>query len=266
MSQIQITLTPAESKRLIAKAVAVLPEVRKAFRKGTIVIGLGTTNARVAEELLGRKIKRERFVAGVVLPKGTCVVPSEQRRSEIVIRRGKPIEAKLDDVIPQLTTDDVFIKGANALDADGTAGVFLTSRQGGTVGRALGTVVARGVNLIIPVGLEKYIPGSIHEASKVVGIFRASYATGCPVGIMPVSGKVVTECEALKILTGAEAVALGAGGISGAGGSITLLIRGTPQQLKRVKNLVKGIKGEPSTKVETNCRTCQQPDCWYRRR
>jgi len=35
MSQIQITLTPSESKRFIAKAVAALPEVRGARRKGT---------------------------------------------------------------------------------------------------------------------------------------------------------------------------------------------------------------------------------------
>ncbi len=265
MPQIQVTLTPAESKRLIAKAVATIPEVRQALRRGTIVIGLGTTNARVAEELLGRKIEREKFVAGVVLPKGTCVIPREQRRGEIIVHRGKPIETKLDDVLPQLTADDVFIKGANALDASGTAGVLLASRQGGTVGRALGLVVARGVNLVIPVGLEKFIPGSIQGVSKTAGIFRASYATGCPLGIMPIVGKIITELEAFEILTGGEAIPMGKGGISGAEGSITLLVRGTPKQLGKARSLINGIKGEPSTKVETECKTCNQQDCWLRK-
>ncbi|MQY69047.1 MAG: hypothetical protein GH150_06685 [Hadesarchaea archaeon] len=179
MSHIQVTLTPAESKRLIAKAVAALPEVKRALRQGTIVIGLGTTNARVAEELLGKKIEREKFVAGAVLPKGTCVVPRERRRGDIIIRGGKLIESKLNDVLLKLTAGDVFIKGANALDASGAAGVLLASRQGGTVGSVLGTLMARGVNFIIPVGLEKFIPGSIQRVSKTTGIFRASYATGC---------------------------------------------------------------------------------------
>ena len=265
MPQIQVTLTPAESKRLIAKAVATLPEVKRALRRGTIVIGLGTTNASVAEELLGKKIDREKFVAGVILPKGTCVVPSEQRRGEIIIRRGKPIKTKLGDVLPTLTADDVFIKGANALDASGTAGVFLASRQGGTVGRVLGTVVARGVNLIIPLGLEKFIPGSIQGVSKTTGILRASYATGCPIGIMPLVGTIITELEAFEILTGGEAIPIGKGGISGAEGSITLLVRGALKQLAKARKLVNGIKGEPGTKVETECKTCNKHDCWYRK-
>jgi hypothetical protein len=265
MPQIQVTLTPAESKRLIAKAVPALPEVKKALREGTIVIGLGTTNARVAEELLGEKIEREKFAAGVILPKGTCVVPREQRKGDIIIRRGKPIEAKLDDVLLELTADDVLIKGANALDASGMAGVFLASRSGGTVGRALGTVVARGVNLIIPVGLEKFIPGSTQGVSKIAGIFRASYATGCPVGIMPLVGKIITELEAFEILTGGKAIPIGRGGISGAEGSITLLVRGTPKQLRKARRLVNGIKGEPGMKVGTDCKTCSERDCWYRK-
>ena len=73
---VQITLTPAESKRLIAKAVVNLGEIKKAFKNGIIVIGVGTTNAYVAEELLGQKIERERFVAGVVIPRGTFVLPA----------------------------------------------------------------------------------------------------------------------------------------------------------------------------------------------
>ena len=58
MPQIQVTLTPAESKRLIAMGVAALPEVKRALREGIVIVAVGTTNARVAEELLGRKIDR----------------------------------------------------------------------------------------------------------------------------------------------------------------------------------------------------------------
>src|SRR5690242_5573496 len=48
-----VVLNPAESRRLIAKATVALPEVQHAFRRGTIIIARGVTNAFVTEELLG---------------------------------------------------------------------------------------------------------------------------------------------------------------------------------------------------------------------
>ncbi|MEW6222403.1 MAG: hypothetical protein AB1476_03680 [Candidatus Hadarchaeota archaeon] len=263
MNQIQMTLTPAESKRLIAKAVAAMPEVRSAMRSGTIVVGVGTTNACVAEELLGRKVDKSRFVAGVVLPKGTCVVPKEKRRREIVIRKGRVADVTMDEALEEMGKGDVVIKGANALDAEGTAGVFLASRSGGTIGKVMGHVKSKGITLVIPVGQEKFIPGSVRDISRVAGISKFSHATGCPVGVMPVSGRVVTELEAVKTLTGANAAVMGKGGVSGAEGSVTLLVKGTATQLSRAKNLVKIMKGEPHVKVETDCRKCEQSDCFY---
>lgn len=250
--QIQITLTPAESKRLIAKAVVKLKEVRKAFKKGIIIIGVGTTNACVAEELLGRKIERERFVAGVVLPKGTYVVPAEKRLKEIIIREGKVISAKMSDVLSELTSSDVFIKGANALDAAGTAGIFMAGHRGGTIGRALGTIMSRGVNLIIPVGLEKFIQGSIKDIAPLAGMDKFAFSTGVPVGIMPVHGKVVTELEAIQILSGAEAMIIGKGGVSGAEGAVTLLVRGKTQQLRKIRQLMEAIKGERGSVIRAD--------------
>jgi len=248
---VQITLTPAESKRLIAKAVVKLGEVKKAFKNGIIVIGVGTTNAYVAEELLGQEIERERFVAGVVLPKGTCVLPAGRRLKEIVIRRGKIIDAKLDDVLPQLTAGDIFFKGANALDFSGTAGVLMAGQGGGTIGKSLGTIMSKGVNLIIPVGLEKFVPGSIKNVAPLTGMDKVIFSTGTPVGMMPIHGKVITELEAIKILSGAEAIVMAKGGLSGAEGAVTLMVRGTPKQLRQVKLLTKSIKGENSITIKT---------------
>ena len=52
MKTIQFYLTPAAGKKLIAKGIASLPEVREALKNGTILIIGGTTNAEVAYELL----------------------------------------------------------------------------------------------------------------------------------------------------------------------------------------------------------------------
>lgn len=265
MPQIQVTLTPSESKRLIARAVASLPEVKKALRDGTIIIGVGTTNAFVAEELLGRRLDRSRFAAGVVLPKGTCVIPAELRLRELVVRKGKIVDARADDVLPELGPNDVFVKGANALDASLVAGVYLADRRGGTVGQALGVLLSRGVNLVVPVGLEKFIPGSVNEVAREAGIDRAEFATGVPLGLMPLPGKVITELESIRALTGAEAVVMGKGGVSGAEGATTLLVKGTPEQLRKAERLVGGIKGESYPAISTDCKACTHPTCWLRK-
>jgi hypothetical protein len=262
MPKAQVTLTPEESKRLIAKAVARLPEVRFALRRGTVVICLGTTNAHVVEEITGKLVDRRRFAAGVVLPRGTCVTPREVRLREVVLVRGKQVEAGLDDVLPRLGPQDVVIKGANALDPSWTAGVFLASETGGTVGRMMGTVMARGVRLVIPVGLEKLVPGPIKEVAAEAGIHVFQHATGVPVGLIPLSGRVVTEIEAVEILTGARAMAMGAGGVSGAEGSVTLLVSGSAGQISKLMRLVGEIKERfGPVRIDVNCEECGVEIC-----
>lgn len=255
--KILIALTPAESKRLIAKGVAQLKEVQRALKQGTIIITLGTTNGYIAEELLkgsDRKIDRRRYAAGVLTNRGTCVVPKEEREKEVILKNGKPSDESLEKAIENLAAGDVFIKGANALDATGTAGIYMAHRSGGTIGSALGTVMARGVHFIIPVGLEKSIPYSITEAAKRVGIEAFYRSTGMPVGLMPVHGRIITEIEALKLLGADDAFPIGAGGVDGGEGSVVLCVEGSREKLEELMALITELKGEAPVKVvSTSC-------------
>jgi len=236
---IQITLTPRESKRLIALGVKKLPVVEQALRKGIILVTLGTTNAYVAEELLGKKVDRARYASGIIDGK-TSVVPIEKRLPAIALRDG--VEVSSEDIVNELSSRDVVIKGANALDPQGIPGVFMANPVGGTTGGFIGTVMARGVNLVIPVGLEKSIPYSVLEASKRIGIQRWHRATGLPIGMMPLFGQVVTEVEALKLLGAEDAFPLGAGGINGGEGSVTLGVEG--EKVDEIFDLILSIKSE----------------------
>lgn len=47
-------LTPAEARRLIAKTVIQMPEFQKAWKEAYVLLAGGTTNAFIAQELLGR--------------------------------------------------------------------------------------------------------------------------------------------------------------------------------------------------------------------
>jgi hypothetical protein len=241
-----VSLTPAESKRLIAKGVAVLPEVRRALEKGIVVIARGTTNAFVAEEVAGVKVEPKcHYAAGVILDGELSANPPGIRMKPIALRRGKPTGLSPAEALQEFGEEDVFIKGANAVDPEGNAGVLAAGERGGTIGEALPVVLPRGSYLIMPVGLEKLIP-SVEQAARACGIFRFKYSTGLPAGLVPVSNAlVVTEVQAFRALTGVEAVPVAAGGIAGSEGTAVLALEGDESQIERALSLVKSIKGEP---------------------
>jgi hypothetical protein len=253
----QITLTPAESKRLIAKALLNHPKIKRTRSSGVIVINLGSTNAFVAEELLKKEISKERFVAGMIDGKGACVVPRNERLTSIVIRDGKVSDENPEKVTRTMGPDDVFVKGANAVDKNGVAWVMLASETGGTVGHVIGTLMARGVPIIIPVGMEKFVPDSLNKAASKTGIYQVDYSTGSPIGIIPVNGEVVTEKEAFRLMGNVEVYVIGAGGIGGGEGSYTFLIEGDEGVVKDIFDRVKEIKGEKNIEsIRGSCSTC----------
>jgi hypothetical protein len=258
----QVTLTSAEAKRLVAKATAAHPKVKRALEQGIVAIGLGTTNAYVVEEILGESVEKGRYLAGFVDALGTCVVPKELRLKEVVIERGKRIEENITTVVERMKPGDVLIKGANAVDARGVAGVMLASDVGGTIASIYGIAKARGIDIIIPVTLEKLVPGSLDEVSKEAGINVISRSTGIPVGIFPVAGEVITEIEAFKMLFGVEALALGAGGVGGGEGSRTFLLKGDAEKVEEAFRAVKAIKGESTvTPSRGKCSECEYSQC-----
>ena len=85
--------TPPEAKRLIGKAVANLQEVKKAKDTGNILIGHGSTNVYVAEEILGREIvagrfDRDTYLSGVTLRGTLCSTMGKEKPPILLIRRG----------------------------------------------------------------------------------------------------------------------------------------------------------------------------------
>ncbi|MFQ6057747.1 MAG: hypothetical protein ACE5MB_02550 [Anaerolineae bacterium] len=238
-------LTPSESKRLIARAVAALPEVRRAMEQGRIIIANGTTNAFVAEELLGISVPKYRFAAGIIAEGLLAETRPEDRLPPYVLRNGQPVDVPAKEMIREFEADDVFIKGGNAVDPQGNVGILMANERGGTIGMALGTVVARGAHLIAPVGLEKLVP-SVPEAARKCGQLRQKYHLGSPVGLMPlVNARVITEVQALDILAGVQATHVASGGINGSEGAVVLVAEGSEEDVARAFRLVERIKGEP---------------------
>jgi hypothetical protein len=252
-------LTPAESKRLLGLAVAALPEVRAALNDDLVVIAHGSTNVYVAEEILGAMPRaRGTFVSGQVFNGVMCQTEPAEKGPMLVLDHGHVVPPKptMEQVLEAGGPGTILIKGANAVDPEGNAGVFCAHPACGTIGFAYGFVCGRGIRLIVPVGLEKLVP-SVPAASRELGLERLYYHTGFRVGMMPlVNAHVVTEITAFHILFGLDAVHVGGGGVSGSEGTIVLVARGEKVALDAAIAAMEAIKGEPP--FETMKAACAQ--------
>lgn len=236
-------LTVSESKRLIAKGVAALPVVQQAMKEGIVVVATGTTNGYVLEELWGQKIDKRRYRSGTTTPKvpEKAPEPAGTQIPDVVFKKGRVAEELNRFTAPaEMTSKDVYIKGANALDyKQKTAGVLIGGGTSGTVGAVLGNLVGKKVNLIIPVGLEKLVYEDLNQLQRLAW-------TDCEgPNLWPLTGAIITEIEALMILTGVKATLLASGGIAGAEGAVRLILEGTDAQLDAAVKLVDSVKGEP---------------------
>jgi len=246
-----VVLNPSESRRLLAKATVALPEVQHAWRHGTIIIGRGITNAYVTEELLGIRIEpKAGLTFGMICSGMTTGNSGPPACSYHVIREGKVVEGADSNVeILSFGPDDVFIKGANAIDPQGNAGILTSSLKGGTIGMAWPVLTPRGSHLIMPVGLEKLIP-SVIEAARHSGVYYFKYSMGLPARLTPVVlGQVLTEIQALAVLAGVKATHMSSGGVGGSEGAVVLSIEGEEPAVAKAFDLVKSIKGEPPVTV-----------------
>jgi hypothetical protein len=258
--QALFTLTSSESKRLLGKAVAAMPEVQHAKENGYLVIGRGSTNAFILEELLGCKMEKERYVAGQVIKGVFCVLAGGLRAKPVTLHKGEVLNVEPGAVIDKLTPGDILIKGANAVDPFGNVGIVMAGPGGGTMGQFYMALKAQGVATIYPVGLEKLIP-SVEEAARYGGKMMLGRSIGCRVGMALVAdGTIVTEVEAIEILFDLKAIPYAAGGWGGAEGSVTLIVEGEETDVNDCLNFIEGIKGEPPLPAAKGpCKGCGAP-------
>jgi len=170
--------TPWESKRLIGKAVAALPEVQHALEHAQIVISHGSTNVYVAEEIMGEMAERDRYVSGQVINGILCQTQPEEKPAMIRLVEGKPVPPvpTMEETLAGWDDTSIFIKGANAVDAEFNAGVFNAHHAAGTIGWAYGAICGTGIPLIVPIGLEKLVP-SVRAASRSLVTPRRTIST-----------------------------------------------------------------------------------------
>ena len=241
-----VVLTPSESKRLIAKGVASMPEIQAVLKKGMLVIGWGGTNAFIVEEVLKREIEHKAdYASGVITGGELNANHIDTKIMPFVYRNGKPSDIHARAALENFQPGDVFIKGANAIDPSGTVGIMAGGHTGGTAHASWFAAGARGGLFICPVGLEKLV-SSVYDASEKCGLFRFKYSMGPPVSLLvfPMA-QAVTEIQAIKLLSGVDAYHVASGGSGGSEGAVSLVLEGESNKLEKAFAIIKSIKGEP---------------------
>ncbi len=239
-----VVLLPCESKRLLAKAVLAAPEVKRVLESGWFIVSRGVTPAYILEELIGEQFPKHNCTAGIVTDGRLGSVIEEDRMGPWVFRDGRLSDVSAPEALAQFEAKDVSIKGANAVDPEGNIGVMAGDAAGGTVGGIWPTLTARGSHWIAPVSLERLVP-SVIKAHFQCGNHLWDYTMGQAAGYMPiVTAKVITEIQALELLTGVTAVHVASGGVAGSEGAVMLALEGDEPTVRAAFELVESVKGE----------------------
>ena len=238
----QVSLTVHETKRIIAKGIALLPEVKKALKSGKIFLKGGTTVSAVCEELIGKPL----LIAGRISPKGTTTsnVTSGKFHSALIIK-GKlhAVDETLEESVATLRANDVAILGANAIDVYGNAALMYGVALGGKPARIISGLMAEINHIIVAVGLEKLVPGSINDIILKTGRKDVNLSMGMSVGLTPIVGHIMTEKDAVPLLGNVSCTVIGKGGISGAEGGTTMQIEGAKRDVEKVFQVIHALKG-----------------------
>ena len=225
--------------------MAALEFIQDRLHEGVVVLTMGSTNAYVYEELMGKTIDKRAFVSGRTMPVKGRPSWEVERMKDLVLVDGRPAPDLDRFTAPErMGEGDVYIKGANALNySSGVAGVTIGHPTGGTLGGAIGAVISKKLRFLIPVGLEKEVPYDIEESSALIA--EPDDTLGVVHSLWPLRGIIFTEIEALWTLFGVEAVPIAAGGIAGAEGSIRLLLMGDSEPVREARSIIESIQGEP---------------------
>jgi len=244
--QAQAVLTVSESKRLIAKGIAQSSFVKNALEEGMVIITKGTTTTYVAEEILNISITPGAFLLGRTQPaKEDERLEAERTIDEIIMVKGeRRKDISFADAVKDLKPGDVVIKGANALDyKNKMAAGLIGAPNSGTTGTIIPYITASKASLIIPVGLEKEIGSDL--ISVVKQMQEPLESLNNVYSMFLYTGEIITEIEALEILSGVSVTHIASGGINGAEGAVRILIRGQKENVKNALDIIEDIQGEP---------------------
>lgn len=252
----QFTLTVAEGKGLIARAIASMAEVKKALAGGKILLKGSTTVSALSEELCGRPLR----ISGRITPRGTVSSGSfdTSEPHTLLLNKGVPekTEGRLADIGREMGPGDVAVCGANIIDPFGNAAMMAGRDLCGEPGGVFPVLEAEGVLCLVAAGLEKLSPVPLRQSCSGAGRKASGWSMGMAVGLVSIPGRVITELDALAMLGYERHWLIGRGGIGGAEGGSTFVVEETTENCRKLVELIRSLKGASESGVPASLEEC----------
>lgn len=275
MERIQVTLTVEEGKELISLGILKHPKLMNSIENGKILFKGGTTVSKITEKLLNVSLR----ISGRITSRGTVAGDKTLDSPHSILlqdNKWRKIDDTISDEVHGFAKNDLIICGANAFDYKGRAALMAGSPGGGNVGKSLSSWYSEGASVLIPVGIEKMVPGDLDEIITKSSRTGKSISWGMAVGLIPLHGELFTEVEALQTLADVECFVIGAGGLGEAQGSITIDILGAKEEIEKlipilieIKSKENQISGDAESLIECVpiCDNCARHlSCGYKRK
>jgi len=250
MKTVQFTLCAAQRKWLIAACLEKSGLLRPALENGRVLFK-GSSTVSCLTRLLGGPPLR---LCGRISRSGARGAREDGDGAHLLLcERGewRNVDEEIGEILPALGPEDLFVTGANAIDAHGHAAMLIGGAGGGAYGKVLPYIYAGGIRTLILTASDKLIPGNLDELYPQVSPKKCSFSYGMGCGLMPVPGEIITETQALSLFADVKALILAAGGYTGAEDSVLIQAWGGAEAIQAVLDLVEQVKQYPEENLMT---------------
>lgn len=244
MKRVQIFLSVNASKWLIAEAISRRKDVQDAMHNGTLALKAGTTTSCLSALLTGRHLR----LCGRVTLRGTVanLADSREPHTALLSSQGiRSLDGQEQEMLLRLGPGSVLVTGANLIDSHGGAALLAGSPGAGGYGAALSAIMTEGIRVLIAAGTEKLTCTSVQTAVAQAQRKAVAVSKGMACGLISLTGTVITELDAIRMLAPVEAVLIGKGGISGAEGGSIIQVWGDDSDVDAVWDIAERCSARP---------------------
>lgn len=246
MSTAQFTLSGRENRELIALCLAESGVLDPYLKGGRILFKGSSTVSCLTRWLTGVPLR----ICGRITANGMKGPLRPSEGAHFLLYQGgevSKVDGSAGEVLKTFGPGDLFVTGANALDAFGHAALLIGSPGGGGYGECMGALYTEGFRTLILSSAAKLIPGDLTRLYSQVSRRSCDFSCGMACSLAPVPGEVITETQALALFAGVEALIFARGGHTGAEDALAIQVSGERDRVEKVLDLMERVKSLPDT-------------------
>lgn len=245
MAIAQFTLWGAQCQWLIARCVLDSSLLVPYFSQGKILFKGSSSVSCLTTLLAGTPMR----ICGRITKNGMKRAKEEGQGAHFLLYEHgeiRNVDSCLEQTLQAMGPGDLFVTGANALDAFGHAALLIGSSGGGGYGACMPFLYTEGIRTLILTSVMKFIPGDLSLLNAQIIRKKCDFSYGMACSLVPIPGEVLTETQAIELYAHVNAQVFAKGGFSGAEASVAIQIEGEREEVEKVLHLVEQIKSLPS--------------------